>query len=48
MVTADALHTHQDDAQAVISRGGDYLLPVKENQPILRQDIALVFAHGEE
>ena len=48
VVTADALHTHRDVAQAVISRGGDYLLPVKENQPVLRQDIALVFAHRKE
>ncbi len=45
VVTADALHTHQDVAQAIIGRGGNYLLPVKENQPALRQDIALVFAH---
>lgn len=48
VVTADALHTHQAVAQAIIGRGGDYLLPVKENQPILRQDIALVFAHAAE
>jgi hypothetical protein len=48
VVTADALHTHREVAQAVIARGGDYLLPVKENQPVLRQDIALVFAHGKE
>lgn len=46
VVTADALHTHQDVAQAIIERGGDDLLPVKENQPALRQDIALVFAHA--
>lgn len=48
VVTADALHTHQDVARAVIARGGDYLLPVKENQPALRSDIALVFAHDKE
>ena len=48
VVTADALHTHREVAQAIIARGGDYLLPVKDNQPILRQDIALVFAHGKE
>ena len=34
--------------QAVVARGGDYLLPVKENQSISRSDIALVFAHGKE
>jgi predicted transposase YbfD/YdcC len=48
VVTADALHTHAEVAHSIISRGGDYLLPVKENQPVLRQDIALVFAHGKE
>jgi predicted transposase YbfD/YdcC len=47
VVTADALHTHADVAQAVTARGGDYLLPVKENQPVLRSDIALVFAHSK-
>lgn len=45
VITADALHTHAAVAQAVVGRGGDYLLPVKENQPLLREDIALVFAH---
>ena len=48
VVTCDALHTRVEVAQAVLSRGGDYLLPVKENQPMLREDIALVFAHAEE
>lgn len=45
VVTCDALHTHREMAQAISDRGGDYLLPVKENQPLLREDIALVFAH---
>jgi hypothetical protein len=35
-------------SRAIISRGGDYLLLVKENQLALRQDIALVFAHPAE
>jgi len=48
VITADALHTHEDVARAITQRGGDYLLPVKGNQPILRQDIALVFAHAQE
>lgn len=47
VVTCDALHTHKEVAQAVLDRGGDYLLPVKRNQPALRQDIALVFAHAK-
>lgn len=48
VVTADALHTHRDVARAVTARGGDYLLPVKENQRVLRSDIALLFAHRQE
>lgn len=48
VVTADALHTQREVVQAVISRGGDYLRPVKENQPVLRSDIALVFAHDQQ
>jgi predicted transposase YbfD/YdcC len=48
VVTADALHTHAEVARAVLDRGGDYLLPVKENQSVLRSDIALVFAHSKE
>ncbi len=46
IVTCDALHTHACVAQQIIDRGGDYLLPVKDNQPLLRSDIALVFAHA--
>lgn len=46
VVTLDALHTHASVARTVRARGGDYLLPVKDNQPLLRADIALVFAHA--
>ena len=48
VVTADALHTHEGVARQIIEGGGDYLLPVKANQPVLRSDIALVFAHSKE
>ncbi len=44
VVTCDALHTHADVARRIVAGGGDYLLPVKDNQPLLREDIALVFA----
>jgi predicted transposase YbfD/YdcC len=47
VVTCDALHTHARVARQIMARGGDYLLPVKDNQPILRQDIALVFRHAD-
>lgn len=47
VVTCDALHTHAAVARQIMASGGDYLFPVKDNQPLLRQDIALVFAHAD-
>lgn len=47
VVTADAMFTHADFAQAVIDGGGDYLLPVKHNQPRLLADVALAFQTPE-
>ena len=44
LVTADAMQTHREFCAAVIEHGGDYILPVKDNQPTLRRDIAAVFA----
>jgi DDE_Tnp_1-associated/Transposase DDE domain len=44
VVTADALFTHRDFCQVVRDGGGDYLLPVEENQPTLRRDIQAAFA----
>lgn len=44
VVTADAAFTPRDLCAAVLEAGGDYLLPVKGNQPTLRQDIADEFA----
>jgi hypothetical protein len=43
VVTADAMFTHRDFCAKVRDRGGDYLLPVKENQPHLRTDIEAAF-----
>lgn len=40
VVTADAMFTHRDFCEKVIERGGDYLLPVDDNQPTLKADIA--------
>ncbi len=47
VITADSLLTQRDIAQSIIDGGGDYVLPVKENQPCLREDIALVFAESK-
>ena len=47
VVTADAMFTHRDFAGEILKGGGDYLLPVKENQATLRADIALAFETPE-
>ena len=39
VVTADALFTHRDVCAAIRERGGDYLLPAKDNQARLQADI---------
>ena len=44
VVTGDAMFTHRDVCAAVLAGGGDSVLPVKENQPTLGQDIAAAFA----
>jgi hypothetical protein len=44
VVTADAIQTHREVCAAVIEGGGDYILPVKDNQPTLRADIQAAFA----
>ena len=43
-VVADALLTQREVCQQIVSAGGDYLLPVKENQPALRQDLVEAFS----
>jgi hypothetical protein len=47
VVTADAIQTHREICATVIEGGGDYILPVKDNQPTLRADIAAAFAEPE-
>jgi hypothetical protein len=44
VVTGDAIFTHRDVCAEVIDGGGDYVLPVKDNQPTLAQGIAAAFA----
>ena len=43
VVTMDALLTQRHIAQTIVDKGGEYVMIVKENQPHLRADIALVF-----
>ena len=47
VITGDAMFTHRDVCAAVIAGGGDYVLPVKENQPTLGRDITEVFAEPQ-
>jgi hypothetical protein len=47
VITGDAMFTHRDICAAVTGGGGDYILPVKENQPTLAKDIAAAFAEPE-
>ena len=44
VVTGDALHTQRALSDYIVERGGDYLWPVKENQPRRYQDIEQLFA----
>jgi DDE_Tnp_1-associated/Transposase DDE domain len=44
LVTTDALLTQRELAQQVVDGGGDYLLPVKDNQPTLHADLATAFS----
>jgi hypothetical protein len=47
ILTADAIQTHREICATVIAGGGDYILPVKDNQPTLRADIAAAFAEPQ-
>jgi DDE_Tnp_1-associated/Transposase DDE domain len=44
LVTTDALLTQREVAQQVVDGGGDYLLPVKDNQPTLHADLQAAFS----
>jgi len=47
VVSGDAMFTHRDVCAKVTDGGGDYVFPVKENQPTLLKDIAAVLAEPE-
>ena len=42
----DALLTQRHIAEGIVEAGGDYGMPVKDNQPQLREDMQTVFAHA--
>lgn len=43
LITGDALLTQHKIVKRIVEHGGDYLLVVKDNQPLLREDIEAVF-----
>jgi predicted transposase YbfD/YdcC len=43
VITADALLTQHKIVNKIVQGGGDYLLVVKDNQPLLREDLEAVF-----
>jgi predicted transposase YbfD/YdcC len=44
LVTIDAMGTQTEIAQAIIDKGGDYCLALKENRPVLYGDVERLFA----
>jgi predicted transposase YbfD/YdcC len=44
VITGDALHTQRAISAKIVEQGGDYLWPVKTNQPRLYEDIERLFA----
>src|SRR6202140_1590805 len=44
LVTLDAMGTQSEIAEKVVARGGDYLLALKENRPVLYADVETFFA----
>ncbi len=43
VITTDALLTQRSFCHAIINRGGDYVLPVKDNQPELLDAIEKLY-----
>lgn len=44
VVVADALLTQREVCEQIVASGGEYLLPVKENQPTLYRDLEAAFS----
>ncbi|MBJ6746719.1 ISAs1 family transposase, partial [Streptococcus sp. 121] len=48
MITIDAIGTQKEIAKKIIKQGGDFCLPVKENQKGLLEDIVACFSYDQE
>ena len=44
LVTGDALLTQREVCAQIVNAGGDYLFPVKDNQPHLRAELETAFS----
>lgn len=44
LVTIDAMGTQTEIAEKIVGRGGDYLLALKANRPVLHRDVMAFFA----
>lgn len=44
VITADALLAQKEVAEAIVEHGGQYVLPIKDNQPTTREAIEIWFA----
>ncbi len=47
VITGDAMFTQRAIAETIVEEGNDYLLVVKENQPTLHDEIAILFADAD-
>lgn len=43
VVTGDAMFCQKSIAEKIVARGGDYVLPIKDNQKILRENVETAF-----
>jgi len=48
IITADAMSTQKNTASKAIDLGADYVLPIKENQPGLLEEVELLFKDAHE
>ena len=43
IVTADAIHSHKGTAKTIVEQGGDYVLPIKDNEKNFKEEIETLF-----
>jgi hypothetical protein len=48
VVVADALLTQREVCEQIVAGGGEYMLPVKNNQPTLYQDLEAAFSPADQ